>query len=126
MPTASLHERLGKSQPEVELGLDEGHAAQEAKRCYLCNLHDQIDVDRCIYCRACIEVAPRNCIKLVQGVEIQGDGSYGSLREAREWNQVGAIWIDNNACIRCGACFRACPVKCITITRDEFVEVDTP
>jgi len=126
MPTAPLHERLGKDRPEVEIGLDAQQAVQEARRCYLCNLHYQIDVDRCIYCRACIEVAPRNCIKLVQGVDILDDGSYGSLREAREWNQVGAIWIDNNECIRCGACFRACPVKCIAITRNEFVEVDTP
>jgi glutamate synthase (NADPH/NADH) small chain len=126
MQTAPLHDRLGKAQPEVELGMDPDQTTQEARRCYLCNLHYQIDVDRCIYCRACIEVAPRNCIKLVQGVEIQADGSYGSLQEAREWNQVGAIWIDNNECIRCGACFRACPVECISITRNEFVEVDTP
>jgi glutamate synthase (NADPH/NADH) small chain len=126
MQTAPLQERLGKGQPEVELGLGAERTAQEARRCYLCNLHYQIDVDRCIYCRACIEVAPRNCIKLVQGVDIQADGSYGKLREAREWNQVGAIWIDNNECIRCGACFRACPVNCISITRNEFVEVDTP
>ncbi len=126
MRTAPLQARLGKKQPEVELGMDAEQTDQEAKRCYLCNLHYQIDVDRCIYCRACIEVAPRNCIKLVQGVEIEADGSYGSLREAKEWNQVGAIWIDNNECIRCGACFRACPVKCISITRNEFVEVDTP
>jgi len=126
MPTAPLQERLAAGQPEVELGMTPEQATQEAHRCYLCNLHYQIDVDRCIYCRACIEVAPRNCIKLVQGVDIQADGSYGALREAREWNQVGAIWIDNKECIRCGACFRACPVNCITITRDEFVEVDTP
>jgi formate dehydrogenase major subunit len=125
MRTAPLHDRLGGDQPEVELGLDAQQTSQEAKRCYLCNLHYQIDVDRCIYCRACIEVAPRNCIKLVQGVEIQADGSYGSLREATDWSQVGAIWIDNNECIRCGACFRACPVNCISITRNEFVEVDT-
>jgi len=126
MPTAPLHDRLGSRQPEVELGLDAPLALQESRRCYLCNLHYRIDVDRCIYCRACIEVAPRNCIKLVQGVEVLADGSYGGLREAREWNQVGAIWIDNNECIRCGACFRACPVNCISITRDEFVEVDNP
>jgi formate dehydrogenase major subunit len=125
MRTAPLHDRLGQEQPEVELGLDTMQTLQEAKRCYLCNLHYQIDVDRCIYCRACIEVAPRSCIKLVQGVELRADGSYGSLQEARDWNQVGAIWIDNNECIRCGACFRACPVKCISITRNEFVEVDT-
>jgi formate dehydrogenase major subunit len=126
MPTAPLQGRLGKERTEVELGMDEPQTVLEAQRCYLCNLHYQIDVDRCIYCRACIEVAPRNCIKLVQGVDIAADGSYGSLREAGEWNQVGAIWIDNNECIRCGACFRACPVDCISITRDEFVEVDTP
>ena len=48
------------------------------------------------------------------------------LREAKEWNRVGAIWIDNNECIRCGACFKVCPVKCISITRNEFVEVDQP
>jgi len=125
MRTAPLHDRVGQQQPEVELGLDPMQTDQEARRCYLCNLHYQIDVDRCIYCRACIEVAPRSCIKLVQGVEVRDDGSYGSLQEARDWNQVGAIWIDNNECIRCGACFRACPVKCSSITRDEFVQVDS-
>jgi len=124
MPTAALGERLHSETLEVDLGLGDERGREEAKRCYLCNLRYQIDVDRCIYCRACIEVAPRNCIKLVQGVDMQQDGSYGKLREAREWNQVGAIWIDNNECIRCGACFKACPVKCITITRNEFVEVD--
>jgi formate dehydrogenase major subunit len=124
MPTASMQARLATGQLEVEQGLEDAQAAQEAKRCYLCNLHYQIDVDRCIYCRACIEVAPRNCIKLVEGVEVRTDGSYGNLQEAKEWNRVGAIWIDNRECIRCGACFRACPVKCISITRNEFVEVD--
>jgi ferredoxin len=124
MPTAPLAGRMGEARPEVELGLTPEQSAEEARRCYLCNLRYQIDVDRCIYCRACIEVAPRNCIKLVQGVELLADGSYGALVEAREWNRVGAIWIDNNECIRCGACFRACPVGCISIARNEFAEVD--
>jgi glutamate synthase (NADPH/NADH) small chain len=124
MHTAPLQARLGKGQLEVELGLATDQATQEAKRCYLCNLHYQIDVDRCIYCRACIEVAPRNCILLVEGVEVREDGSYGNLQQAREWNRVGAIWIDNRECIRCGACFKACPVQCISITRNDFAEVD--
>ena len=51
-------------------------AAQEARRCYLCYLRFEIDIDNCIYCRACIEVAPRNCIKLVSAIEIREDGSY--------------------------------------------------
>jgi formate dehydrogenase major subunit len=124
MPTAQLAERMGDARHEVELGLDEKLAFEEAKRCYLCNLRYEIDVDRCIFCRACIEVAPRNCIKLVRGVEVNDDGAYGKLLETKEWNQVGAIWIDNNECIRCGQCYTACPVQCISISRCELTEVE--
>ncbi|MEZ5614475.1 MAG: FAD-dependent oxidoreductase [Rhodocyclaceae bacterium] len=124
MPTAPLAERMKDGAHEVELGLDETLAFEEAKRCYLCNLRYEIDVDRCIFCRACIEVAPRNCIKLVRGVEVNEDGAYGKLLETREWNQVGAIWIDNNECIRCGQCFKACPVQCISISRCELTEIE--
>jgi formate dehydrogenase major subunit len=124
MPTAPLAERMKDGAHEVELGLDETLAFEEARRCYLCNLRYEIDVDRCIFCRACIEVAPRNCIKLVRGVEVNEDGAYGKLLETREWNQVGAIWIDNNECIRCGQCFKACPVQCISISRCELTEIE--
>jgi NADPH-dependent glutamate synthase beta subunit-like oxidoreductase/ferredoxin len=124
MPTAGLAARGKSLSCEVETGMERSQAAQEAKRCYLCNLRYQIDVDRCIYCRACIEVAPRTCIKLVGGIEIGSDGSYGKLIETKEWNKVGAIWIDNNECIRCGACYNVCPVKCISISRCELTEVE--
>lgn len=124
MATAPLHERCKSLSLEVETGLTGDTVLEEAKRCYLCNLRYEIDVDRCIYCRACIDVAPRNCIKLVKGVEKKTDGSYGELEEAKDWNEVCAIWIDNNECIRCGACFKACPVQCISITRNELTEVE--
>jgi len=124
MPTAPLGGGRKELTTEVETGYDEALAATESKRCYLCNLRYQIDVDNCIYCRACIEVAPKNCIKLVEGVEIREDGTYGKLMETHEWDEVGAIWIDNNECIRCGACFMVCPTKCISITRNEFVTQD--
>lgn len=124
MPTAALGTRSKELEREVETGYSEALAATESKRCYLCNLKYQIDVDNCIYCRACIEVAPKNCIKLVEGVEIRDDGTYGELQETTEWDEVGAIWIDNNECIRCGACFMVCPTKCISITRNEFVTQD--
>jgi formate dehydrogenase major subunit len=109
---------------EVETGLDQGLALEEAKRCYLCYLKYEIDVDNCIYCRACIDVAPRDCIKLVKGVEINEDGSHGSLEETQVWNQVGAIWIDNDECIRCGACYKVCPTQCISITKNEIIYQD--
>jgi glutamate synthase (NADPH) small chain len=124
MPTASMEARFGGSGEEVEQGMDLETAQEEAKRCYLCYHRYEIDVDNCIYCRACIEVAPRNCIKLVDGVEIQNDGTYGELHEAKDWNNVGAIWIDNNECIRCGACYMVCPTRCISITKNEMFYQD--
>jgi len=124
MPTVPVDQRFDGMTEEVELGLDQERARLEAKRCYLCYLRYEIDVDNCIYCRACIEVAPRNCIKLVEGVEINQDGSYGELQESSQWDQVGAIWIDNNECIRCGACYKVCPTKCISITRCEMFHQD--
>jgi formate dehydrogenase major subunit len=124
MPTAPLKERIRKNDLEVETGLPKDIALEEAKRCYLCNLRYEIDVNRCTYCRACIEVAPRNCIKLVKDVEVTAAGNYGKLQETNQWNQVAAIWIDNNECIRCGQCYTACPVRCISISRCEFAHVD--
>ncbi|HJN23191.1 MAG: FAD-dependent oxidoreductase [Rhodospirillales bacterium] len=120
MPTTPLKGRFRGPSAEVEKGLGIKQASEEAKRCYLCNHRYEIDIDNCIYCRACIEVAPRNCIKLVEGIEIKKDGTYGDLREAREWDKVGAIWIDNNECIRCSACYKVCPTKCISITNYEI------
>ncbi|NOX73470.1 MAG: FAD-dependent oxidoreductase [Alphaproteobacteria bacterium] len=122
MPTAEIEGRSASLGLEVENGFDEDLSHQEAKRCYLCNLKYNIDVDNCIYCRACIEVAPKNCIKMVEGIKINQDGTYGDLQETTEWDHVGAIWIDNNECIRCGACYNVCPTNCISITRNQLVQ----
>ena len=121
IPTAPMGSRFAGLKVEVETGMDKTLAVEEAKRCYLCYLKYEIDVDNCIYCRACIDVAPRDCIKLVSDVEIREDGTYGRLGETAKWNDVRAIWIDNNECIRCGACFTACPTQCISITRNELI-----
>lgn len=121
MPTEEIEGRVCHLDHEVENGFSDDLSHEEAKRCYLCNLHYKIDVDNCIYCRACIEVAPRNCIKMVEGIQIKPDGTYGELLETGEWDHVGAIWIDNTECIRCGACYNVCPTKCISITRNQLV-----
>lgn len=126
MPTEDIEERSANLTEEVEKGYGNDLAHEESKRCYLCNLNFKIDVDNCIYCRACIEVAPKNCIKMVEGIELNEDGTYGRLLETGEWDHVGAIWIDNVECIRCGACYEVCPTKCISITRNQLcmMEVD--
>ena len=124
IPTEPMATRFKDLVIEAETGFEKEMAHEEAKRCYLCHMKYEIDVDNCIYCRACIDVAPRDCIKLVSGVEIKDDGTYGDLQETKQWDKVGAIWIDNDECIRCGACFMVCPTKCISIAKQEIFYQD--
>jgi formate dehydrogenase major subunit len=124
IPMEPMKSRFDTLTLEAEKGYDQELAVEEAKRCYLCHHKYEIDPDNCIYCRACIEVAPRNCIKLVSGIDIKDDGTYGELEETAEWDRVGAIWIDNNECIRCGACYMVCPTRCISITKNEIFYQD--
>ena len=114
--------RFEERNREVETGYSSALALAESKRCYLCYLHYEIDIDRCIYCRYCIDVAPRDCIKLVKEVVTNEAGAITGLVETTTWNQVNAIVIDNSRCIRCGECVRVCPVDCISVTRIERTE----
>ena len=123
MPTIMPAEkRLGKDQLEVEYGYDADTAQTETRRCYLCYLHYEIDMSRCIYCRYCIDVAPRDCIKLVSHAKTNETGAISELVETTVWKEVNAIVIDNSRCIRCGECVRICPVDCISVTKVELVE----
>lgn len=124
MPTINMAERLADADNEVETGYDDTQAHEESKRCYLCNLKYEIDPLRCIYCSACIDVAPKDCIKMVEEIPVNADGTYGDYQEASQWNRVTSITIDNNACIRCGQCYAACPMDCISVTKTELIEID--
>lgn len=107
---------------EVETGYSQQQAHEESKRCYLCYLHYEIDVRKCIYCRYCIDNAPRDCIKLVKDVMTDETGAIGGYLETSQWTEVNAILIDNSRCIRCGECVRVCPVDCISVSKVELVE----
>ncbi len=123
MPHIPVSARREKNR-EVETGYAQEASLTEARRCYLCHYNFQIDIDRCIYCMACIDVMPVDCIKLAKDIEIGDDGSLKYV-EAKHWSEVEAVTIDNDKCIRCGNCVRACPVDCITISKYtlETVEV---
>lgn len=124
MDTLDFEQRLEGRTHEVEKGYNEKQAAEESKRCYLCSLKYEIDTSVCIYCSACIDVAPRDCIKMIEDVPVQADGSYGSYSETRSWNKVVAIAIDNERCIRCGQCYEVCPMDCISVTKTEHIELN--
>jgi len=115
MAEIPLHERQIKNK-EVELGFSKERALIEARRCYLCHYNFQIDIDRCIYCMACIDVMPVDCIKMAKDIRIGEDGNLEYI-ETKRWDEVQAITIDNDKCIRCGNCVRACPVDCISISK---------
>ena len=107
---------------EVETGYSSKQAYEESKRCYLCYLHYEIDVSKCIYCRYCIDNAPRDCIKLAKQVTTDEVGAVKNIIETTKWSEVNAIVIDNSRCIRCGECVRVCPVDCISVSRVELLE----
>jgi ferredoxin len=117
-----VEERFATPVTEVELGFSEEQAHEESRRCYLCYLHYEIDISRCIYCRYCIDVAPRDCIKLVEEVVLNEHGAVAELKETTNWRRVNAIVIDNTRCIRCGECLRVCPVDCISVSKLELVQ----
>ncbi len=124
MDTLDLEKRVAGQTHEVEKGYTADQTAQESKRCYLCNLKYEIDTTICIYCSACIDVAPRDCIKMIDDVSMNENGSFGTYNETGHWNRVSAIAIDNERCIRCGKCYEVCPMDCISVTKTELIELN--
>ena len=123
MPSVEpIEKRFEPPDGETELGFTKEPALEESKRCYLCYLHYEIDMSKCIYCRYCIDVAPRDCIKLVKEVVTNEVGAIVDYVETTAWRDVNAVVIDNSRCIRCGACLKVCPVECISVSKVELVE----
>jgi len=103
---------------EVETGLSAEDAKTEASRCYLCHYKFEIDNELCIYCDRCLKVTPvEGCIVKVSDLIYDAADritGYVASTSTRNYNR---LHLDQNACIRCGACVEVCPVECITLQK---------
>ena len=116
MPTIPLTERSLTA--EVETGYVEDTAGEEAKRCYLCHFKFEIDNDLCIYCDGCLRVKPvDNCIVKVKEMTYDDDGRITGYVRSTNAMDYNLLYIDQNECIRCGACADVCPVECIPVQK---------
>jgi ferredoxin len=103
---------------EVERGFTPALARDEAQRCYRCFFKYEIDSDKCIYCDWCIKAKPRpRCILRVRALCYDDDGRITGWEEARSSDETYLVWINQEDCIRCGACVDACPVDAISLQK---------
>lgn len=103
---------------EVELGYDATAAQTEAERCYQCNHKFEIDQDKCIKCDWCLKAKPRpECILMLKELRHDDEGCIVSWDVADSMREMNMIWINQDECIRCGACLLACPVDAINLQK---------
>lgn len=116
MPTLPVEARGLRD--EVETGYTEDAAATESSRCYLCHYKYEIDNDLCIYCDRCLKVKPvENCIVKVSALTHDDEGRITGYTPSTSSRDYNLLFIDQNECIRCGACADVCPVECISLQK---------
>lgn len=116
MPSVPLEQR--DLATEVETGYDRDVSQAEAQRCYQCHYKFEIDSDKCIYCDWCIKAKPRpECILKVKALHRDAQGCVTGWDLAKTADEVHLIWINQQDCIRCGACVSACPVDAISVQK---------
>jgi len=118
MPMPELEPEQRGVTDEVECGQDGDTSKTEASRCYLCHYKFEIDNELCIYCDRCLKVTPvENCIVKVSDLIYDDSERITGYIESTHTRNYNRLHLDQNQCIRCGACVEVCPVECITLQK---------
>ena len=116
MPFLELGNRSLKK--EVDLGYASSTSKVESSRCYLCNYKFEIDNELCIYCDRCLKVKPvENCIEKISSLIYDHEEKISGYHPSKSSKDYNLLYIDQNECIRCGACVEVCPVECISLQK---------
>lgn len=103
---------------EVETGQEVAAGQTEASRCYFCHYKFEIDNELCIYCDRCLKVKPVDkCIVKVSDLIYDREDRINGYVESTNPRNYNRLHLDQNQCIRCGACVEVCPVECITLQK---------
>lgn len=124
--TLDEEERRKSLDAIVEKGLTCEQAEVEGSRCFDCGVNTIFDGNRCILCGGCADVCPEVCLKLVSVDDLQGDKDFDELvsinMREKQVDEMSAIIMDNEKCIRCALCAIRCPTDAITMERFSFKE----
>jgi NAD-dependent dihydropyrimidine dehydrogenase PreA subunit len=79
-----------------------------------------IDNAKCVLCDECLFVKPtENCIVEISALHKDDAGNIVGYDRVDPAHTSGlyynSLFIDENECIRCGACVEACPAKAISV-----------
>jgi NADPH-dependent glutamate synthase beta subunit-like oxidoreductase/formate hydrogenlyase subunit 6/NADH:ubiquinone oxidoreductase subunit I len=116
MPARPVAER--RLTTEVETGFAAEAACAEATRCYLCCYLLELDAHECVHCGACLQVkATEGCIVPTWG-KARPRSEGGAVPTVADFlNERARLTINQDECIRCGACAEVCPVACISMRK---------
>ncbi|MEW5983239.1 MAG: FAD-dependent oxidoreductase [Acidobacteriota bacterium] len=133
-PLVASRER-STSVDNVEHDYSEAQARAQGARCLRCNINTIFDTGICIACNGCVDICPRNVIRLVELSALVRDDHW--LRAAcraferapddfrnlapEQLDELGGVMLkDETTCIRCAMCASRCPTHAITMQRFEF------